>query len=422
MYIADLHIHSHYSYATSKTCTLEYVDLWARRKGIHIVGTGDFTHPAWRDELREKLIPAEDGLYILKEEYRIRDEVEGKKVGAYGHGQKEMIPRFVVSGEISSVYKKEGRSRKVHSLVLLPDLEAAEQIAKRLSQIGNICSDGRPTLRLDCRDLIELALDECEESIYIPAHIWTPHFSVFGAFSGFRTPKECFGDMTPYVYAMETGLSSDPLMNRRVSVLDDYRLVSNSDAHSPGNLGREATLFDVELSYGGIKEAVQTGKGLCGTIEFFPQEGKYHLDGHRKCGVCFTPAETEAHGGVCPVCGRAVTVGVAHRIEELADRSEEEAASLLEKEMFESLIPLKEVIAIANGFAVKGKRTEREYMRLLVQLGSEFEVLRKIPPEEISRAAGEQTGRLVDKLRRGQVKWNSGFDGEYGTIDPGVIQ
>ena len=322
MYIADFHIHSRYSYATSKTCTLEYLDLWARRKGIHIVGTGDFTHPAWRAELKEKLAPAEDGLYILKEEYRLYDEADGKKIDAYGRGQKEMIPRFIISGEISSVYKKEGRSRKVHSLLLLPDFEAAERIADRLSQIGNICSDGRPTLRLDCRDLLELALDECGNSIYIPAHIWTPHFSVFGEFSGFETPDECFGDMTSYVYAMETGLSSDPLMNRRVSVLDDYRLISNSDAHSPGNLGREATLFDVELSYRGIAEAIRTGNGLCGTIEFFPQEGKYHLDGHRKCGVCFTPAETKAHGGVCPVCGRAVTVGVAHRIEEMADRSE----------------------------------------------------------------------------------------------------
>ena len=228
--------------------------------------------------------------------------------------------------------------------------------------------------------------------------------------------------MTSYVYAMETGLSSDPLMNRRVSVLDDYRLISNSDAHSPGNLGREATLFDVELSYRGIAEAIRTGNGLCGTIEFFPQEGKYHLDGHRKCGVCFTPAETKAHGGICPVCGRAVTVGVAHRIEEMADRSEEEAKAAAGKEPFESLIPLKEVIAMANGFAVKGKRTEREYMRLLVQLGPEFEVLRKIPVEQISRTAGEQTGGLVDKLRKGKIKWNSGFDGEYGTIDPGVIQ
>ena len=253
MYIADFHIHSRYSYATSKTCTLEYLDLWARRKGIHIVGTGDFTHPAWRAELKEKLAPAEDGLYILKEEYRLYDEADGKKIDAYGRGQKEMIPRFIISGEISSVYKKEGRSRKVHSLLLLPDFEAAERIADRLSQIGNICSDGRPTLRLDCRDLLELALDECGNSIYIPAHIWTPHFSVFGEFSGFETPDECFGDMTSYVYAMETGLSSDPLMNRRVSVLDDYRLISNSDAHSPGNLGREATL----LMWNFLTEALQ---------------------------------------------------------------------------------------------------------------------------------------------------------------------
>lgn len=423
MYIADLHIHSRYSYATSKTCTPELLDLWARRKGIHIVGTGDFTHPAWREELREKLTPAEDGLYVLKEEYRLRDEVQGKRIGAYGNKEKEMIPRFVVSGEISSVYKKEGRSRKVHSLVLLPDLEAAERIADRLALIGNLCSDGRPTLRLDCRDLIELTLDECGEAVYIPAHIWTPHFSVFGAFSGFRTPKECFGDMTAYVYAMETGLSSDPVMNRRVSVLDDYRLISNSDAHSPGNLGRETTLFDIGLSYRELAEALRTGNGLGGTIEFYPQEGKYHLDGHRKCGVCFTPAETAAHGGICPVCGRKVTEGVVNRIEELADRSEEEAKAVaLKKETYEHLIPLREVIALADGFAPKGKRAEREYMRLLVELGSEFEILREMPAEQIGRVAGEAVQSLIDKIRNEQIKWNPGFDGEYGTICPGVIQ
>lgn len=423
MYIADLHIHSRYSYATSKTCTPELLDLWARRKGIHIVGTGDFTHPAWREELREKLTPAEDGLYVLKEEYRLRDEAQGKRIGAYGNKEKEMIPRFVVSGEISSVYKKEGRSRKVHSLVLLPDLEVAERIADRLALIGNLCSDGRPTLRLDCRDLIELTLDECGEAVYIPAHIWTPHFSVFGAFSEFRTPKECFGDMTAYVYAMETGLSSDPVMNRRVSVLDDYRLISNSDAHSPGNLGREATLFDIGLSYRELAEALRTGNGLGGTIEFYPQEGKYHLDGHRKCGVCFTPAETAAHGGICPVCGRKVTEGVANRIEELADRSEEEAKAVaLKKETYEHLIPLREVVALADGFAPKGKRAEREYMRLLVELGSEFEILREMPAEQIGRVAGEAVQSLIDKIRNEQIKWNPGFDGEYGTIRPGVIQ
>ena len=274
MYIADLHIHSHYSRATSKDCTPEYLELWARRKGISVVGSGDFTHPAWRQELKEKLEPAGNGLYVLKKEYRLKGEAATDSIRPY----------FVITGEISSIYKKYNQVRKVHSLILLPGLEEAELVSRKLETIGNIHSDGRPILGLDCHDLLEILLELCPKAIYVPAHIWTPHFSLFGAFSGFNSVEECFGDLSEHICAMETGLSSDPPMNWRVSALDKYQLISNSDAHSPAKLGREANLLDTELSYDALRTAIQTGKGLAGTIEFFPEEGKYHYDGHRKCG------------------------------------------------------------------------------------------------------------------------------------------
>ena len=404
MYIADLHIHSRYSRATSKDCTPEYLDLWARRKGIHIVGTGDFTHPAWREELKEKLEPAEGGLYVLKKEYRIPDPA----------GEGAADPRFVVTGEISSIYKKDGKVRKVHSLILLPCLEDAENIARRLEAIGNIHSDGRPILGVPCRDLLEIVLEAAPESIYVPAHIWTPHFSLFGAFSGFDTAEECFEDLTPYIHAVETGLSSDPPMNWRVSALDRFHLISNSDAHSPAKLGREANLLDIELSYQGIYQAIQEGKGLKGTIEFFPEEGKYHMDGHRKCGLCLTPEETNKFDGICPVCGKKITIGVSHRVEELADRAEgyrpEKAAD------FESLVPLPEVIGSAYGCSAASKKVVREYESMLQRLGPEFEILRKIPLEEIQAVSGHRMAEGIARLREGKAERIPGFDGEYGTI------
>ena len=367
MYIADLHIHSRYSRATSKDCTPEHLDLWARRKGIHIVGTGDFTHPAWRQELEEKLEPAGEGMYVLKDEYRIRD----------GHVPGESIPRFVITGEISSIYKKNDKVRKVHSLILLPGLEDAERISVKLEQIGNIHSDGRPILGLDCRDLLEIVLELCPSAVYVPAHIWTPHFSLLGAFSGFNTVEECFEDLTPYIHAMETGLSSDPPMNWRVSALDRYQLISNSDAHSPAKLGREANLLDCPMSYEGLARAIQTGRGLYGTIEFFPEEGKYHMDGHRKCNLCLTPSETMKYNGKCPVCGRKLTIGVSHRVEELADR--EEGYIREGAKAFESLVPLPEVIGASVGSSGASKKVQKEYEKMLEELGAEFEILRNLP-------------------------------------------
>lgn len=404
MYIADLHIHSRYSRATSKDCTPEYLDLWARRKGISIVGTGDFTHPAWRQELEEKLEPAEDGLYVLKEEYRIKDETADASAA----------PRFVITGEISSIYKKHDRVRKVHSVILLPGLEAAECLAGKLETIGNIHSDGRPILGLDCHDLLEIMLELNSESIYIPAHIWTPHFSLFGAFSGFDTVEECYEDLTPYIHAMETGLSSDPPMNWRLSALDGYQLVSNSDAHSPAKLGREANLLDMELSYKGLQTAIQTGEGLMGTIEFFPEEGKYHYDGHRKCHLCLSPLDAEKYSGKCPVCGRKLTIGVSHRVEQLADR--EEGFVLPGAKAFESLVPLPEVIAASTGHSAASRKVENQYHEMLSALGSEFSILRELPIEDIQKVSGRLTAEGIRRLREGKVERRPGYDGEYGTI------
>lgn len=404
MYIADLHIHSHYSRATSKECTPEYLELWARRKGIDIIGTGDFTHPAWRAELKEKLAPAEEGLYTLKDEYRLEDELapSGKK------------PRFVVTGEISSIYKKNGKVRKVHSLILLPGLEDAERLSVKLESIGNIHSDGRPILGLDCHDLLEITLELCPGAVYVPAHIWTPHFSLFGAFSGFDTIGECFGDLTPHIHALETGLSSDPPMNWRISALDSYQLISNSDAHSPAKLGREANLLEIELCYPALADAIQKGEGLYGTIEFFPEEGKYHYDGHRKCHLCLSPSEAVKYGDRCPVCGKKLTIGVMHRVEQLADRDEDYLKP--DAKPFESLVPLMEVIAASTGHTPASTKVRSQYETMLRKLGPEFSILRDIPIEEIKCSSGFLVAEGIERLRNGDVERSPGFDGEYGTI------
>ena len=403
--IADLHIHSRFSMATSKEGTPENLDFWARKKGISLIGTGDFTHPVWREELKERLVSEGNGLYRLRDAY-VKEE--SRKFPGEG-------TRFVVSGEISSIYKKNGKTRKVHNVILLPSLEAADAMAQRLEKIGNIHSDGRPILGLDSHDLLEMMLDVCPEGILIPAHIWTPHFSVLGAKSGFDSVEECFEELAPYIYALETGLSSDPAMNWRISKLDRYQLVSNSDAHSPSKLGREANLLDIDCSYEGLYRAIQTGEGLEGTVEFFPEEGKYHFDGHRKCGVSLSPVEAERFGGICPVCGKKLTMGVDHRVEQLADRAE----GFVKKDgkKYESLVPLPEVISACMGYSTASKKVQGCFEQMIQTLGTEFDILRNVPSEDIKSCAGERIAEGIENVRTGNVKRIPGYDGEYGKIE-----
>ena len=403
--IGDLHIHSRFSMATSREGTPENLDFWARKKGISLIGTGDFTHPVWREELKERLVTEGNGLYRLRDEY-VKEE--SRKFPGKG-------THFVVSGEISSIYKKNGKTRKVHNVILLPSLEAADTMAQRLEKIGNIHSDGRPILGLDSHDLLEMMLDVCPDGILIPAHIWTPHFSVLGAKSGFDSVEECFEELTPYVHALETGLSSDPAMNWRISKLDRYQLVSNSDAHSPSKLGREANLLDIDCSYEGLYRAIQTGEGLEGTVEFFPEEGKYHFDGHRKCGVSLSPVEAERLGGICPVCGKKLTMGVDHRVEQLADRAE----GFVKKDgkKYESLVPLPEVISTCMGYSAASKKVQGCFEQMIQTLGTEFDILRNVPSEDIKSCAGERIAEGIENVRTGNVKRIPGYDGEYGKIE-----
>ena len=411
MLIADLHIHSRFSRATSRECDAPHLDLWARRKGVGLLGTGDFTHPAWRQELAEALEPAGEGVFALKKDLRLPCEVAGET-------------RFVLSAEISSIYKKDGRTRKVHNVILLPSFEAAQRLSARLERIGNLHSDGRPILGLDCRGLLEMTLDACPEAIFIPAHIWTPHFSLLGAFSGFDSIEACFGDLAGQIHALETGLSSDPPMNWRVSNLDGRTLVSNSDAHSPAKLAREANLLSVEADYPALKRAIETGEGFEGTIEFFPEEGKYHLDGHRACSVCLEPAETLRLEGRCPACGRKLTVGVKHRAELLSDRPEGCAPPQSAKP-FESLMPLPEVLASCMGVSAASKKVAERYFHLLSVLGNELYILREAPLADVRAAGGWALEEGIRRLRAGKVIRKSGYDGEYGVISlfaPGELE
>ena len=408
-FIADLHIHSHFSRATSANLTFEHLTRWAQLKGIHVVGTGDIAHPGWLAEMREKLVPADDGLF------RLHDDLAAAV-------QREVPPachapvRFLLGGEISNIYKRGGQTRKVHNVVFAPTFEAVERLQSRLERIGNIRSDGRPILGLDSRDLLEIVLDTDPACHLIPAHIWTPWFSLLGSKSGFDSVAECFADLTPHIFALETGLSSDPPMNWRVSDLDRYTLVSNSDAHSPEKLGREATLFDTELSYLAIFNALRSGDPMInlGTVEFFPEEGKYHFDGHRACGIVWDPATTRAHSEICPVCGKPVTVGVMHRVEALADRPEGGRPG--RTHLFHSLIPLSEVLGEVHGVGASSKQVQAEYFKLLGRLGPELTILRDVPLEEIAAVGGARLAEGIGRMRRGQVIAQPGYDGEYGVI------
>lgn len=406
MFHADLHVHSKYSRATSRDLDLEHLAWWACRKGIAVVGTGDCVHPAWLAELKDKLEPDGSGLFRLRPE--IMTEVH-RTLPASCRGE----VRFMLSTEISTIYKKGEKTRKVHHLIYLPDFGVADRLAVRLAAIGNIASDGRPILGLDSRDLLEITLAVHPDAYLVPAHVWTPWFAALGSQSGFDSIEDCYGDLAPHIFAVETGLSSDPAMNWRVSALDRFRLTSNSDAHSPGKLGREATRFACEPGFLAIRRALETGDGYAGTVEFFPEEGKYHMDGHRACGVRLDPAETIARGGLCPVCGGRVTVGVAHRVAMLADRAEPAPPPTAGE--VASLVPLPEVLAEITATGVGAQAVARAYDRATAALGPELAVLQEVPVEQIARADA-LLGEAVGRLRRGEVIREAGYDGEYGVI------
>ncbi len=403
--VADLHVHSRYSRATSKDADLEGYFRWARLKGINVVGTGDFTHPRWLAELAEKLVE-KDGLYALK--------AEPSDFPVEGAQPAEGPVRFLLTVEISSIYKKRGQTRKVHTLLGVRTMEEARKLGARLATIGNIASDGRPILGLDPKDLLSILLETAPEGFLIPAHIWTPWFSLFGSKSGFDSIEECFEELTPHIFALETGLSSDPLMNWRWSALDRYRLVSNSDAHSPPNLGREANLLEAGLDWEGVVSALRTGAGFLGTCEFYPEEGKYHFDGHRKCGVRLDPEETLKAGGKCPACGAPLTVGVLHRVLELADRKD--ARRPRDAAGFRYLIPVPEMLSQLTGSGVGSRVVTELHARVIRAFGSEYAFLFDSALEEVRRSLGPLIGEAVSRMRDGRVSPVAGYDGEFGVI------
>ncbi|MDV6013924.1 UvrD-helicase domain-containing protein [Haloechinothrix sp. LS1_15] len=404
---ADLHIHSKYSRACSKDCDLHHLSWWARRKGITVVGTGDFTHPAWFDHLRECLEPAEQGLF------RMRADIEREITRTLPPAVASNDVRFMLSVEISTIYKRDGLTRKIHHLIYVPDFTAAAEFNRRLGRIGNLGSDGRPIVGLDSRDLLEITLESGEGSYLVPAHIWTPWFAVLGSKSGFDRISDCYADLADHITALETGLSSDPEMNWRISELDRYRLVSNSDAHSPPMLGREATVFDTELDYFAIRHALDTGHGHAGTVEFFPEEGKYHVDGHRKCGVRMQPPQTREHGGHCPECGKPLTVGVLNRVDALADR--QEGSKPPGAADYRCLVPLPEIVSEILGTGPKSKKVLREIDQLTAAFGSELAILQDVDLDDVL-PRWPLLAEAVSRLRRGEVIREPGYDGEYGVI------
>jgi uncharacterized protein (TIGR00375 family) len=408
--IVDLHTHSHYSRATSPTCTLEELHKWGKIKGINIIGTGDFTHPLWFKELQQKLQPAEPGLLKLKEP--IAKNIDNSLSGSI----KDSFIRFVLTTEVSTIYSKGGKVRKLHQLIIVPSLKIAAQINAELGKIGNLSADGRHILGMDSKDLLKVVLDIEKENFYVPAHIWTPWFGMFGSKSGFDSIEEAFEEYAPYVKAIETGFSSDPFMNWRVDKLQNVSLISNSDAHSPSKLGREATILQCEPDYFEIINGIKTNdKRLKGTIEFFPQEGKYHLDGHRACNVVFTPEQTKELKGICPVCHRPLTIGVEYRVDQLASRPESYRPK--NHKSVEYIVPLIEIISQLRNVGVNSKKVKTEYEKVYSTLGNEFSILRKTPIQEIENNGFSELAYAVDKLRKKEVKIQPGYDGVYGVVD-----
>ncbi len=420
-FIADLHIHSKYSRATSRNMVLEEIDRVAHDKGILVMATGDFTHPAWFSEIKEKLEPAEPGLFKLKQQF--------KKPGLSGN-----LPetRFILTAEISGIYSRPltqlgvNRTYRIHNLIFSPDLETAAKINSRLGLIGNLSSDGRPILGLDSRNLAKIIFDINPKAVIIPAHIWTPWFSLFGSMSGFNSIEECFGEYSKYIFAGETGLSSDPLMNWRLSQLDNIALISNSDSHSLERIGREANIFNIELSFDNIINAIKSRdpEKFVATIEFFPEQGKYHLDGHRACRVVFDPEETEKHNNICPECGRKLTIGVLNRVHELADRPivktefKNNCHHAEGRIPFYYIVPLDEIIAKSLGMGTASQKVKSEYENLIKKFGGEFKILIEKGLDELSHERiNPKIISGIAALRQGKVRFDpAGYDGEYGNM------
>lgn len=434
--IADLHLHSRYSRAVSQQMEPQTIAQWAAKKGIDLVATGDWTHPLWLKELESQLEEVEKGIYKLKSQFPI------------SNFQKE--PKFILSTEISSIYSQGGKLRRIHNLVLAPSFTTVYKINKELKRRGcNLMSDGRPIIGLSSKQLAELVWSCDEDVLIIPAHIWTPWFSMFGSKSGFDSIEECYGEFAKKIYAIETGLSSDPVMNWRIKELDNRSIVSFSDAHSPPKIGREATVFqkkNLELRTknlgnrgesfsfqdlaGAIKQDKDSDWEIAYTIEFYPQEGKYHYSGHRNCGVRYSPEETKRKGTTCPVCGRPLTLGVMHRVEELASYP---ALEPIKKENevglvgyyhpvnkirppYVMLVPLMEILAESFGIGVTSQKVKIEYDNLTKNLAPEFKILTQTKLEEIEHFGGEKIAEAIKKVRKGDIIVEPGFDGVFGKV------
>lgn len=408
-YIADFHIHSRFSRATAKNMDLENIYIAAQLKGISLIATGDFTHPKWLGEIKKKLEPDEKGLYKLKKEWSDDCDLSVPPVC------RKSI-RFVLVTEISNIYSKKGSVRKNHNLVFLPDIEAVEKFKSKIDKIGNTSSDGRPILGIESKNILEMILETSDRGFLVPAHIWTPWFSLLGSKSGFDTLEECFEDLTPFVFAVETGLSSDPTMNRRVPLLDGLALISNSDAHSPMNIGREANIFNTERTYDGFSSAIKTRdpEKFLGTYEFYSKTGKYYLDGHRKCDVCLSPKETRRQKGVCPKCGKNVTLGVLYRVEELSQRSVTDNSIL--SETFCNNLLLVDILSQILKAGPKTKKVQRFYRKLLNKMGSELDILHTVEIEKIERFGLPVLARAISRMRCNKAEVSAGYDGKFGTI------
>jgi len=401
-FIADFHVHSKYSRATSKDMDVESMAKWASLKGVSLLGTGDFTHPFYFAELKQKLKPLGNGLFVMKKEYH-KDA-----------SQSDI--NFMLTTEVSNMFQQGGGSRRIHTMIFAPNFEVVEKINNELSELGKLSSDGRPIFGFTAKELVEIITDVSDECFLVPAHAWTPWFSVFGANSGFDSIEECFEEQSKHISCIETGLSSDPQMNWRLSSLDKICLVSNSDAHSPSRIGREANVFDCEMDYKEIIKAIKTKdkEKFLFTIEFFPEEGKYHFDGHRNCGILFSPAESRKNKNICPVCGRKLTVGVMHRVEALADRPEGFVPN--NAIPCKHLVPLIEIIGEALNQGVETKAVENEYLKMVSTYGSEFRILLDLPLEELEKSTPSKILEGIKRIREENISITPGFDGVYGKI------